>query len=259
LKRRGRVHAGRPLWDNRRLTFPVYLGVGAWQIHPHWVFDASPIHRIPAYCACAAGAGRARRGHALVDHRGGDRGRGDRQQVALLARGSGPRRSPTGGSRSSLGGKTVVGALVGGLIAVEIAKRWLGITRELAISSRCRSRSASASAASAVPVGPARSPHRYHPRCRGRWTSATASPPSHGLYETTFLWLFAAFLARILARPHREGDVFRLFMVGYLAFRLVVDAIKPEVRVALGLSAIQWTALAVIVHYRHDVARWLTK
>jgi prolipoprotein diacylglyceryltransferase len=79
------------------------------------------------------------------------------------------------------------------------------------------------------------------------------------LYETAFLWLLASFLAGILARPHREGDVFRMFMVSYLAFRLVVDAIKPEVRVALGLSAIQWTALAVIVHYRHDVARWLTK
>ncbi len=77
------------------------------------------------------------------------------------------------------------------------------------------------------------------------------------LYESAALIALAAWLSRVARRPHVEGDVFRAFMLGYMLLRLVLDAIKPEVRLAMGLSAIQWTALAVVIHYRHDVARWL--
>lgn len=159
------------------------------------------------------------------------------------------------------GGKTVVGALVGGLVAVELAKRRLGIT-------------ARTGDLFAVPLATGIGLGRIGCFLSGLPDRTYGLPstlpwavdfgdgmPRHPtqLYETAFLAILAGFLAWVLSRPHREGDVFRWFMVGYLGFRLVVDAIKPEVRLALGLSAIQWTALAVIVHYRHDVARWLTK
>ncbi len=78
------------------------------------------------------------------------------------------------------------------------------------------------------------------------------------LYECLLLVVLAAALHALGRRPHREGDVFKLFMVGYMAMRLAMDAIKPEVRVFLGLSSLQWTALAVLVFYADDVRRWLT-
>ena len=39
--------------------------------------------------------------------------------------------------------------------------------------------------------------------------------------------------------------------------RLVVDAIKPEVRILLGLSSLQWASVAVLSYYSHDVRLWI--
>ena len=38
-------------------------------------------------------------------------------------------------------------------------------------------------------------------------------------------------------------------MVSYMSFRLLVDFIKPEPRVALGLSVIQWACMATLLYY----------
>ena len=46
-------------------------------------------------------------------------------------------------------------------------------------------------------------------------------------------------------------------MVSYFALRLGVDALKPEVRIFLGLSSLQWASVAVLVYYGHDVLRWV--
>ena len=46
-------------------------------------------------------------------------------------------------------------------------------------------------------------------------------------------------------------------MVAYLSFRIVVDAIKPGVTIALGLTAIQWAAAAGLVYYGRDIVRWV--
>ena len=43
-------------------------------------------------------------------------------------------------------------------------------------------------------------------------------------------------------------------MIGYLTFRLLVDFIKPAVRIG-GLSTIQWACLAVIAYYIPHVSR----
>src|SRR5260370_41874526 len=46
-------------------------------------------------------------------------------------------------------------------------------------------------------------------------------------------------------------------MVGYFAFRLCVDFLKPEVRVLAGLSSIQWACIFMLLYYAPDVLRWL--
>lgn len=69
------------------------------------------------------------------------------------------------------------------------------------------------------------------------------------LYESVAMALLAGRLARAARRPHREGDIFRWFMVSYMVLRMALDALKPEVRIVLGLSSLQWIALLTAAFY----------
>ena len=77
------------------------------------------------------------------------------------------------------------------------------------------------------------------------------------LYEVLFALALGIFLLRRMRRPFIAGDLFKMFMVAYFTFRLVCDFLKPDVRVFLGLSSIQWACLAMLVYYSRDWARWL--
>jgi phosphatidylglycerol:prolipoprotein diacylglycerol transferase len=69
------------------------------------------------------------------------------------------------------------------------------------------------------------------------------------LYEIAFLGLLAALLWKRRARPHEEGDLFRLFLSAYLAFRFVIEFLKPNPRPFLGVSAIQLACVAGLTYY----------
>lgn len=45
-------------------------------------------------------------------------------------------------------------------------------------------------------------------------------------------------------------------MVAYLGWRLAIDFLKPEVRIA-GLGGIQWACVAMLIYYGRDIYRWL--
>jgi prolipoprotein diacylglyceryltransferase len=75
------------------------------------------------------------------------------------------------------------------------------------------------------------------------------------IYEIVFLVVLAVLVARGRAWP--AGDRFKGFMVAYLSFRILVDAIKPGVPIALGLTAIQWAAIAGLAYYSRAIVRWL--
>jgi prolipoprotein diacylglyceryltransferase len=150
-----------------------------------------------------------------------------------------------------MSGKTVVGGLAGGLIAVELTKQRLGIrqaTGDLFV----------VPLALGIAIGRigcffgGLSDRTYGTPTALPWGvdfgDGIARHPTQ-LYETAFLVVLASALAWFARRPHRQGDVFTIFLASYMAFRLLVDFIKPEVRPALGLSAIQWTALAVLLYY----------
>jgi hypothetical protein len=53
------------------------------------------------------------------------------------------------------------------------------------------------------------------------------------------------------------GDAFKFFMVSYLAFRLLIDFIKPYPRIFLGLGGIQWACAVTLLYYSPDIVRWL--
>jgi len=131
--------------------------------------------------------------------------------------------------RHLLEGKTIVGALLGGLIGVETIKYAIGV-------------SGSSGDAFALPliagiaVGrigcflSGLDDHTYGNPSSLPWAidfgDGIARHPTQ-LYEITFLAMLALILVRRRAGFVRAGDLFRAFMIAYLAFRLAIDFIKP--------------------------------
>ncbi|MBI5256985.1 MAG: prolipoprotein diacylglyceryl transferase [Burkholderiales bacterium] len=77
------------------------------------------------------------------------------------------------------------------------------------------------------------------------------------LYDIVFVigtaWILHAQSERLSAVP---GLAFKLFLAGYLAWRLGVDGLKPvRVPYPLGLSGIQWVCAVALVAYAPWVAR----
>jgi phosphatidylglycerol---prolipoprotein diacylglyceryl transferase len=70
------------------------------------------------------------------------------------------------------------------------------------------------------------------------------------LYEIGFLLLLWLFLHQL--RKHyllADGAVFKLFMMAYCGFRLLLDFIKPHYAYFMGLSAIQIVSLLGLLYY----------
>jgi phosphatidylglycerol---prolipoprotein diacylglyceryl transferase len=146
-------------------------------------------------------------------------------------------------------GKTIVGGLLGALIAVEVTKRLIGVRRStgdpfvlpliIAIA---------IGRIGCFLAGPA-------DRTAGKPTSlpwgvamgdAVRRHPV-ALYEIAFVLLIAPW---VLKRRDVEGDAFKLFLLSYLTFRFFVDFLKPDPPpVVAGISAIQWACLAGILYY----------
>ena len=160
------------------------------------------------------------------------------------------------------GGQSMVGGLLGGLIGVEIAKKLTGITR-------------STGDAFVFPVLLGLMIGRVGCFLAGLEDGTYGNPtdlpwgidfgdgisrhPTQ-LYEIAFAgasWLALRRLQPLLAP--RPGLLFKTLLVGYLAWRLAVDGIKPVPYVyPLGLSGIQWVCLAALVVYLPvTVRQWL--
>jgi prolipoprotein diacylglyceryltransferase len=157
-----------------------------------------------------------------------------------------------------LGGKSIVGALAGGLIAVEAIKLLLGEKR-------------STGDLLAVPIAIGAAIGRIGCFLTGLSDDTYGTPTSlpwgvnfgdgiarhpTQVYEIAFLLTLAVFLWHMMQRPHTDGDVFKAFMVSYAGWRLAVDIIKPEQRFD-GLSFIQWICVALLIYYGRDVVRWI--
>ena len=156
-------------------------------------------------------------------------------------------------------GKSIVGGLMGGWIAVEWVKSRFGIT-------------VSTGDLFAIPLALGIAIGRIGCFLAGlpdqTYGNSTTLPwgidfgdgvlrhPTQ-LYEIVFLLLFTLALWAFAQRPHRNGDLFKLFMAGYMAWRFLIDFLKPDFRV-LGLSAIQWMCLIVFVYYLRETKRILS-
>ena len=155
-----------------------------------------------------------------------------------------------------LGGKTMVGGLLGGWAGVEIAKKRLGITRSTGdgfvfplIFGIAVGR------VGCFLTGLPDHTHGVHTSLP--WAVDFGDGPRHPtqLYEIAFLIALAAALAIRARRPNAHGELFRLFVFAYLAFRFLLEFIKPSDKPWLGLSAIQVASLLGVVASLHGLRR----
>jgi prolipoprotein diacylglyceryltransferase len=184
-----------------------------------------------------------------------------------------------------LGGKTIVGALIGGLVSVELVKRSIVLHQ-------------STGDLYAIPLAIGIAIGRIGCFLAGLPDNTYGIPtnlpwgvnfgdgiPRHPtqLYEIIFLLALVPFLDVVLNRivilgfagspagsghlntasvgPGRRhflpGDAFKVFMVAYLSFRLIIDFIKPYPRIFFGFGGIQWACLLILLYYFRDIVRWL--
>jgi phosphatidylglycerol:prolipoprotein diacylglycerol transferase len=149
---------------------------------------------------------------------------------------------------SASGGKTVVGGLLGGWLAVEFVKKLVGIctrTGDLFAVPLCigiavgRIGCLLAGLADDTYGTPTRLPWGVD------FGDGIARHPTQA-YEILFLAVLAAGLHFWKKRPHANGALFRSFMTAYLAWRVAIDFLKPDPAVG-GMNLIQWACAIALV------------
>jgi len=143
----------------------------------------------------------------------------------------------------SPGGKTIVGGLLGGWLGVEVIKKLNGIHRrtgDLFVLPLC------------VGIAVGRIGCLIAGLADDTYGKPTTLPWAVDLgdgigrhpvqvYEIVFLILIAMLVSR--KAKLSEGARFRIFLASYLAWRLVIDFLKPQPLI-YGLDLIQWACLA---------------
>ena len=242
------------------MSFPVYLNFGGLRWHPHWVFETlayAVAFRVYLYL-------RRGRGDVLDDSRRwwviAAAAVGAVLGSKLLYWFEDPRLTLTHWKDPAalLGGKTIVGALIGGLLAVEWTKKRMGVSRrtgDLFAVPLCIG----------IAIGrigcflTGLDDHTAGIATSLFWGvnfgDGIARHPTQ-LYEVLFVLALGVFLWRRMRLAHAEGDIFKMFMVAYFAFRLLCDFLKPDVRVLAGLSSIQCACVGMLLYYGSDLMRW---
>lgn len=144
-------------------------------------------------------------------------------------------------------GKTIMCGIVGGYFGVELAKWTLDIRVKTGDTF-------------AVPVAVGVAIGRIAcftgGCCYGTPTSlpwgvcfarAGESLPRHPtqLYEAAFHFTMAGLLFGLQQRGLFKGQLIKLYILAYLAYRFLTELIRPEPRVLLGLTGYQWAALGL--------------
>jgi phosphatidylglycerol---prolipoprotein diacylglyceryl transferase len=239
------------------VNFPVYIGIGAIQIHPHVFFEAiayavalrlslrnfrrdtvKPTQRSSIVVGGMIGALIGAKVLVLLQHI--DLWWQQRDMLLLML----------------LQGKTVVGALLGALIGVELTKKLIRVKQ-------------STGDAFVYPlilgmmigrIGcflTGLSDRTYGIATNLPWGvdfgDGISRHPTQ-LYEIGFLFLLMMFLKVRSRYSIQSGELFKFYMIGYLSFRLLIDSIKPDHPI-LGLSAIQIACVLALIYYYRSIPK----
>jgi prolipoprotein diacylglyceryltransferase len=144
-----------------------------------------------------------------------------------------------------LGGKTIVGGLIGGWIGVEAAKKILRIgfsTGDLYVFPLIVGMSIGRVGCFLTGLDD----HTCGNFTSLPWGVDFGDGPRHPaqLYDIVFLMVLGAILFVRMRPPYENGRIFRLFMFGYCGYRFLVEFIKPTGPKYVGVSAIQLACLA---------------
>ncbi|MFK8164450.1 MAG: prolipoprotein diacylglyceryl transferase [Lewinella sp.] len=150
--------------------------------------------------------------------------------------------------------KTIVGGLLGGLWAVELTKRVLGVTSrsgDIYVYPLLMAMIIGRVGCLAMGVG---EPTFGLPTDSWLGVDLGDGILRHvtALYEIVFLGLFWPVLRWVAARRElRAGRLFMLFLSGYLTYRFLIGFLQPRTLVA-GLGMIQWACLIGLGWYGLD-------
>lgn len=144
-----------------------------------------------------------------------------------------------------LGGKTIVGGLLGGWIGVEIAKKFLRIryaTGDVYVFPLIVGMSIGRIGCFLTGLDD----HTCGSHTHVPWAVNFGDGPRHPaqLYDILFLLTLGLLLALRMRKPYANGRVFRWFLLAYLAYRFGIEFLKDRFHPYLGLSAIQLACLA---------------
>jgi phosphatidylglycerol---prolipoprotein diacylglyceryl transferase len=240
------------------MEFPVYLTIGGVKIHPHPVFES-----IAYFVSLRLALRRFRKSTVEPQQRGvviigglmggmvGAKLLAVLQHLDLLWTGR------VDVAVLLLGGKTIVGALLGAVFGVEVTKKLLKI--ETATGD-----------AFAYPLIIGTAIGRIGCFLTGLSDQTYGTPTTlpwgvdfgdrvmrhpTQLYEVVFMVGLYFFLKYRERKPYYQGDLFKIYAICYLAFRLAIDFIKPDFHPLLGMSAIQIACLLGLGYYRQAMRR----
>lgn len=162
--------------------------------------------------------------------------------------------------RHLLEGKSIVGALLGGVLGVELAKKIAKLdtaTGDAFVLPLTMGMCIGRVGCFLAGLGD----HTYGTPTSLPWGvdfgDGIARHPTQ-LYEIAFLLVQYALIHARRGSFVKPGDRFRAFMLGYLLFRLLVEFIKPVFYAwPGGLSGLQWLCIAGLLYYARDIPRIL--
>ncbi|GAB5398890.1 MAG: prolipoprotein diacylglyceryl transferase [Aureisphaera sp.] len=152
--------------------------------------------------------------------------------------------------------KTIMGGLFGGLLGVELAKKWIGekqssgdlFTLPIIVGIFIGRIGCFLAGVNEFTYGSATSSFL------GMDLGDGIARHPIALYELIFLAVLFFVLKRLQKQSELEsGKLFKYFMISYFLFRFFIEFIKPNEFLVLGLSSIQYLCLLCLIYYRKTI------
>lgn len=152
--------------------------------------------------------------------------------------------------------KTIMGGLFGGLLGVELTKKWIGETQSsgdlftlpIIVGIFIGRVGCFLSGTNEFTYGSTTNSFL------GMNLGDGLSRHPIALYELVFLVLLFVFLKRLYKKTILpSGRLFAYFMIAYFTFRFFIEFLKPNEFLIFGLSSIQYLSIICLIYYRKTI------